>query len=214
MLTNRAGRMSREGKYEGRRFLRREIMSSTFNWLAKLAGVSLLVLTLVYAGFAIGRGTSTDVLAKPAFAGLPGFDNAARGKSLSMATGFVENGVEALFALDHLTGDLFGWVLDSRTGNVASTFRISAGRTLNVSGEPDYVLSTGLMDFVGAAEGNLRPAQSVVFVGDGNTGKVVGFVLMYNRTAIQRGDDRSAGEFRLISEMVTRDARAIRDQGN
>ena len=42
-----------------------------------------------------------------------------------MATGFVDSGVEALYGLDHLTGDLFCGVLNSRTGDVANRFRVS-----------------------------------------------------------------------------------------
>ncbi len=187
-------------------------MSSTNSFL-KVALSGLVVLALVAAGFFVGRQDSSQGFARPAWAGMPGFDNAARGKSLSMATGFVDNGVEALYGLDHLTGDLFCWVLNTRTGDVANRFRVSAGQALGITGEADYVLSTGLMNFVGASEGNVRPAQSVVYVGDGNSGKIVGFALMYNRAAIQKGDALNAGEFRQIATMLTRDINRIRDQG-
>ncbi len=187
-------------------------MSSSNNFL-RFVMPGCAVLALLAIGFVIGRQDASGGFSKSAFAGFPLVDNAARGKSMSMATGYVESGVEALYALDHLTGDLFCWVLNARTGAVASTFRVSAGGALGVVGEADYVMTTGLMDFAGGVDGNMRPAQSVVYVGDGNTGKVVGYVLMYNRTAIQRGEALASGEFRLVSEMVTREVGRVRDQG-
>lgn len=188
-------------------------MSSSSRFPA-IAITGFVFLTVLAVGFVLGRSGGQTGWATPAWANLPAFDGAARGQSMSLATGVIEGGVEALYGLDHLTGDLFCWILNPRTGAVSNTFRISAGAALGVSGEPDYVLTTGLMDFSGGADGGARPAMSVAYVGDGNSGKVAGFVLMYNRGAIQRGNnDNSAGELRLISEMLTRDARAFRDQG-
>jgi hypothetical protein len=176
----------------------------------RIAISGIILLAVATAGFFIGRfgGSSFE---NPAFASLPMFDNASRGKSLSMATGPVEEGIEALYTLDHLTGDLHCWLLNSHTGAVAASFQASAAEALGVVGEGDYVMTTGLMDFVGI-EGAVRPSWSAVYVGDGNTGKVVGYVLMYNRGAIQRGEV-GPGELRLISEMVTRAANIQRDQG-
>jgi hypothetical protein len=40
---------------------------------------------------------------------------------------------------------------------------------------------TGLADF--RVSGNVRPAQSLVYVADANTGRFVGYMLPWNRTA-------------------------------
>ena len=51
-------------------------------------------------------------------------DTAARGKSMSMATGFIDRNrtLEGLFVLDHLSGLLQCWVVNPRTGNIAGLY--------------------------------------------------------------------------------------------
>ncbi len=187
-------------------------MSSTRTF-SRTALTGIVLLACVAAGVVAGRWSVPEMSAGRVFANMSAPETASRGKSLSLATGFVDlnEGVEALYGLDHLTGDLHCWLLHSQTGAVAATFTASPGRDLEVTADADYVMVTGLMDFVGTA-GNVRPSHSVVFVGDGNTGNVVGYVLMYNRGALQRGE-HGTGELRKISQMVTRDVNRIRDQG-
>jgi hypothetical protein len=185
----------------------------TARTISRTAFYGFVLLAVAVAGVAIGRFASGGSEPGQLYASMPRLDNASRGDSLSMATGFIDvnEGVEALYALDHLTGELHCWLLNSRTGAVASAFTAKPGADLQVTGEADFVMTTGLMDFVGM-EGNVRPSHSVVYVGDGNTGKVVGYVLMYNRGAVQRNEPVQ-GELRLISNMVTRGVDAVRDQG-
>ncbi len=115
---------------------------------------------------------------------------AARTKSMSMATGLIDGNVEGLFVVDHLTGNLQCWLLNTRTGQVGGIYRASAATDLAVggkTGQPDYIMTTGNFFFSGGFAGNDAPSQSVCYVGDANTGNVVGYGVIYNKQAITRG---------------------------
>lgn len=174
--------------------------------------IGLALIGIASTGFFLGKGLTNSSSSGTVFAGSTPFDTAARGNSLSMATGVIELGTDAMYTLDHLTGDLTCWILNPRNGAVSVQFRVSAATAMGITGEADYVMTTGYMDFSGANEGNAKPAHSVVYVGDGNSGKAVGFVLMYNKQAIARGD-ATGGELRLISQMETRGINSIRPTG-
>jgi hypothetical protein len=115
----------------------------------------------------------------------------ARTKSMSMATGLIEPNVEGLYVLDHLTGNLQCWLLNNRTGQVGGIYRASAATDLAVgggkAGKPEYMMTTGNFFFQGGLPGNDAPSQSVCYVGDASTGNVVGYGVVYNKQAVQRG---------------------------
>lgn len=138
--------------------------------------------------------------------------SAARGKSISMATGSVDGNVEGLFILDHLSGDLQCWLLNSRTGAVGGIYRANVVNDLQVdkTGESEFLMVTGGFVYNGGNRGNLVPGQSVVYVADVNTGDVVGYALMYNRQGIQRGVMQN-GPLQLVCKGDARQI-AIRDQ--
>ena len=68
------------------------------------------------------------------------------------------------------------------------------------------------MDFDIANSGGLRIGQSVIYVGDGKSGKVVGYGVRYDPSAIRRGTP-SNGEITVIANMLTRKPEAVRNQG-
>ncbi len=181
---------------------------------AKFVVTSALLLAFVAIGYVAGQRGYTPALESQAHAsGLPSFiESASGGNQLSMATGRIEDGIEAIFGLDHLTGDLFCWVLNPTSGELATTFRLNVAGVLNVEGDADYVMVTGLMDFRISRSNGRRISDSVVYIGDGNSGNVAAFSLVYDGSAVSRGDI-AAGELRPISSMLTRDPNSIRDQG-
>lgn len=186
-------------------------MSNKFRF-PSLPVIVVALIAVAVSAYSLGKSHGNPFSSGSLFAGSIARDNAARGKSLSMATGVVEFGTETLYTLDHLTGDLTCWVLNPQNGAVSVSFRTNAATALGVTGDADYVMTTGIMDFSGGMQGNFKAAHSVVYVGDGNSGKAVGFVFMYNKQAIARGD-ATGGELRLISAMETRGIHAVRDQG-
>lgn len=140
-------------------------------------------------------------------------DSAARGRGVSLATGAVDTTVEGLFVLDHLTGNLECWVLNTRNGRVAARYRTNVIERLGTekSGDADYVLVTGRFVFEGGVQENLRPGRSICYVADGNSGKVVGYGLRFNRQAMLQGDQQK-GELFVVCQGFIRGESLERDQ--
>ena len=132
--------------------------------------------------------------------------SASRGESLSMATGQIDNQVEGVFVLDHLTGNLECWVLNSRTGGLAARYRTNVTEDLQMSkaGDADYVMVTGRYFFDGGNRGNLEPGRSICYVGDGNSGKVIGYGLRFDRTAVNSGVPQE-GELFIVGAGISRE---------
>ncbi len=143
-------------------------------------------------------------------------DTASSGKSLAMATGLIdtEDNVEGLFVLDRLSGNLQCWVMNSQTGGIAAiyTAQPAIDMGLEKGGEVDYVMTTGRMNFqrMGRA-GNMIPAGCVCYVGDGNSGNVVGYSVRFNRQAALRGGGQG-GQMTLVCKGFARDTAMQRDQ--
>ncbi len=113
---------------------------------------------------------------------------ASRGKNVSLATGIIDNRREGLYILDHINGNLQCWLLNTRTGEIGGVFRtnvLEAMQGVKVSGDLDFVMTTGRFDFNN--QGNLIPAQSIVYVAEGKSGAVVGFGFRFDKAALQRG---------------------------
>ncbi len=136
-------------------------------------------------------------------------DSAATGKGIAMATGSISEEVEGVFVLDRLTGRLQCWLLSPLTGKISAVFSADAAAALGTDkGEPDYVMVTGGF-FIKQRNGASRPANSVVYVADGKTGKFVGLSLVYNRTQLNNGVAQN-GEMKVVCSGSIRDA-AIRE---
>jgi hypothetical protein len=135
-------------------------------------------------------------------------DSAMRSDKVALATGQVADGTEGLYALDFASGDLFCWVLNPKAGagfkaqyvtNVLEPLGLKKGE------ENDFLLTTGAIDNSGVPTGNnaTRPANSVCYVADGNTGRVAGFTFYYSRNvSAQRA--MQFGELVKVCEGTTR----------
>ncbi len=111
--------------------------------------------------------------------------------TFSMATGHVEEGVEAVYFLDHLTGELHAYVLGPAT---RGGFGIQCHYYRNISKDFDagekakYLMATGLDDLARAGRGSpIQPSRSVVYVAEVSTGMAIGYYLPYNVTAHRSG---------------------------
>jgi hypothetical protein len=93
----------------------------------------------------------------------------------------LDPGLEAVIALDHVTCDLTGYVLDRMTGkfyiqyryNVASDFAFEAGKV------PRFLMAAGQADFRQFA-GNERIADGVIYVSEESSGQVVAYAIPWN----------------------------------
>jgi hypothetical protein len=131
-------------------------------------------------------------------------DSASGGKSISMATGPITNDVEGLYILDHLTGGLQCWLLNPRTGDVGGIYVADVNSVLGLDkGDPDFVMTTG--KFYIKSQGNMKVADTIVYVGEGKSGKVAGFSLAYDKGGIQRGVVQQ-GELTVVCQGPIRNA--------
>ena len=107
--------------------------------------------------------------------------------SMSIATGHIADGVEGLFVLDFITGNLQCQVLNPRTGGAGGLFRHNVSLDLGVQQgkQPRYLMATGLADFRVQAGGNVKPAGCILYVADANTGRYVAYMLPWNKARAQ-----------------------------
>jgi hypothetical protein len=128
----------------------------------------------------------------------------------AIATGFVDNTVEALYFLDYLTGDMRAAVINPKTGkfnsfftrNIAADFG-GAGRTTG------YLLVTGTVDMPrGTAK--FQYARSVVYVCDATTGQVAAYTIPWNSSLHAAGNPQY-GEFQPLDVRHFRTA-FVRDE--
>ena len=138
---------------------------------------------------------------------------AARGKSLSMATGLIDENVEGLFVLDHVSGDIQCWLLSPRTGAVGGIYKANVVKDLGVekAGDADYAMATGNFNFIGNNAGNVGPGNSICYVADTKSGKVVGYGIIYDKQAIRRGNV-TGGELKVVCKGAIRGEQLTRDQ--
>ena len=101
--------------------------------------------------------------------------------SMAIATGEIDEGVEGVFILDFITGELTCQVLNARTGLLGGLFRQNVVADLGVEQgkQPKYLLVTGGLE-IRQNISNVRPARSIVYVADSNSGRYVAYVLPWN----------------------------------
>jgi hypothetical protein len=116
---------------------------------------------------------------------------AARGETLAVATGAIDEDVEGLFTVDFLTGDLQCFVLyvkSSAPDKVGGRFVRNVVKDLGMEKgkKPRYLLVTGRANFPHGG-GAVRPAFSAVYVIDDNTGKWAAYVVPWDRPKVVKG---------------------------
>jgi len=117
-------------------------------------------------------------------------DSASGGKTVSTATGRLDENTECLFVLDHQTGVLSCLIINPRTATTGGVYVANVATQLQLDklGDLDFVMVTGYNAFgIAGVGGILRPASCLCYVVEGNSGRAVAYSLSYNRTALQQG---------------------------
>ncbi len=167
-------------------------------------GLGLLIGLGMMVGTLVGMGNREQELIIPE--GLQA--TASHGSSLmAVATGPVDEEVEGLYTLDFLTGELQCFVVSTRTAaanKVTARFFANPAKDLgiNASKKPNYLMVTG--GWRASAGGGARPAQSIVYVVDTNTGKFVGYSFFWNQAAARSG--KTQGSMVLVAGGAARRA--------
>jgi len=125
--------------------------------------------------------------------------------TFAIATGSVDDDVEGLYTLDFLTGDLQCFVINPRTGKFGGWFKANVAAHLGAEKgkKPNYLLTTGMINVQGYG-GNQRPAASLCYVVDANTGDVAAFSFPWAKSATAAGMAQ-ATEMALVGKWKARD---------
>ncbi len=131
-------------------------------------------------------------------------------EKFAIATGLVDESVEALYFLDYLTADMRAAVINPKTGkfnsfftrNIATDFG-GAGRTTG------YLMVTGLSDMP-RGTANFQYAKSIVYVAEATTGQVAAYTIPWN-SSFQAAGRPQFGEFQPLDVRQFRTA-FVRDE--
>lgn len=128
----------------------------------------------------------------------------------AIATGNVDAGVEALYFLDFLTGDMRAAVINPKTGKFNSFFTRNIATDFGGAGRSSgYLMVTGAVNMPRGSN-NYQFAESIVYVAEAGTGQVAAYTIPWNSSA-QAAGKRQYGEFQPLDVQQFRTA-FVRDQ--
>jgi hypothetical protein len=108
--------------------------------------------------------------------------------TFAVATGLVDEDVEAVYFMDFLTGDLRALVMGKQAGGFCGFFTINVSNHLGIdpSKNPRYLMVTGV---VGLRRGGSRMqlSRAVVYVAEITTGKVGAYAIPWNPSMAAAG---------------------------
>ena len=108
--------------------------------------------------------------------------------TFAIATGFVDDGVEAVFFLDFLTGDLNAVVLGRQGRTFTASYGINVVNHLGVdpSKNPKYLMVTGAAD-MRRGVGGTQLSPSIIYVAEVTTGNVAAYAIPWTKAAFSTG---------------------------
>ena len=120
----------------------------------------------------------------------------------TMVTVPLDSGMEAVVTLDHVTGDMTGYVLNRVSGQFFIRYRHNVNNEFpNHNGA--YLMATGLADFRGFTS-NARVASGVIYVSEENSGRVVAYAVPWNTQFAASGAPNQELSFITLDQAATR----------
>ena len=135
-----------------------------------------------------------------------------RADSVAIATGPLESGIEALYILDFLTGDLKAVVL-GRVGKFQGlyTYNILSDFGVDLTKNPRFAMVTGMADIRPQAGASVRPSASVLYVAETTTGKVAAYAIPWQSGALNVPGRRITGVLQPLDIYQFRAINRIRE---
>ena len=128
----------------------------------------------------------------------------------AIATGLVDDSVEALYFLDFLTGDMRAAVINPKTGKFNSFFTRNIAADFGGAGRNSgYLMVTGSVDMP-RGTANFQYADSIVYVAEAGTGQVAAYTIPWN-SSLQAAGKPQYGEFQPLDVQQFRTA-FVRDE--
>lgn len=131
-------------------------------------------------------------------------------ENFAIATGYVDESIEAIYFLDFLTGDLRAAVLQPRSGKFNSFFtgNVMADFGGVAAKNPKFLVVTGAADLPRGAQ-NFQFARSIVYVAEATSGQVACYTIPWNSAKQAQGVSQQ-GQFVPLDKRQFRTA-VIRD---
>lgn len=130
--------------------------------------------------------------------------------NFAIATGMVEDDVEALYFLDYLTGELRGTIISRRNAAFTGFFTYNVMQDFDGVGDPPRFLMVTGMANIPRGRGNTQIGKSLVYIAEATTGQVAAYVMPFNSTLWASGAPQQ-GTFLLVAKGSFRDA-IVRDE--
>lgn len=104
-------------------------------------------------------------------------DRTAKFGMMTTPTGFA--GLEGVFVLDYLTGQMTGAVIDPKSGKFLISYSNNVAKDFGVDPKttPQYAFVGGRASLAG--KGGVSPASSVIYVGELSSGMVIAYGMDY-----------------------------------
>jgi len=114
--------------------------------------------------------------------------------NFAIATGFVDEGLEAFYFLDFLTGDLRAAVVSRRTGEFVAFFEKNIQADFGtMTKNPKFLMVTGLAN-IPRGQAPFQVGQSLIYVAEASSGVVNAYALPWNSSLNAAGKPQR-GEF-------------------
>ena len=133
-----------------------------------------------------------------------------RQENFAIATGMVDVGIEAVYTLDFLTGELKAAVLNSHTRSFTVSYQrnIMADLGIEPGKTPKFAMVTGQTHLRTGASFKLAP--TVVYVAELTSGKMGVYAFVYSQNNLSRPEMTATQEFVCLQVIPIRGS-AIRD---
>jgi len=131
--------------------------------------------------------------------------------NFAVATGPVDDGIEAFYFLDFLTGDLRATAINTRKGAFGAFYEYNLTQDFASAGakNPKYLMVTGMAN-IPRGRGSSQIARSVVYVTEATSGHMAAYVMPWN-SSMQASGKPQSGTFLKIADVQLRSA-FVRDQ--
>lgn len=130
--------------------------------------------------------------------GVPVLATATHGEAnFAIATGYVDQQLEAFYFLDFLTGDLRAAVVSRRTGAFVAFFEKNILEDFaSTSKNPKYLMVTGVAN-IPRGQAPFQVGNSLIYIAEASSGEVNAYALPWNSSLSAKGAPQSGKFVRL-----------------
>jgi hypothetical protein len=127
--------------------------------------------------------------------------------SFAIATGEVDMGLEGVFFLDMVTGELTGYVINQNSGKFTTLYKHNVLKDMGELSKPKFLMVTGSAGLRQGVGG--RIGRSIIYVAEMNSGKFLAYAVPW-APARAATNTPTAAPFMLLDGGIFRNA-AVRE---